>query len=305
MFGVAGIAMDDIDGEEDFGAFEKNLLLAILDECGQTTEQIVFAEDRRRMEMRMEKETLRANLLRTISHDLRTPLTSISGDADMLLHDRGALSAQQKEHLYRDIHDDACWLVTLVENLLSITRIDNGTLQLAEQPELVADVVREALQHVDRRAGRRRVDVELEDELLMADMDARLIVQVIINLVNNAVSYTPADGRIVVSARRVVEHDRPRVRIAVADEGPGISEEDRKHIFDMFYNGSTGRRGGKSGDFKRGMGLGLSLCRSIVEVHGGTLDVRNVNPHGSEFSFTLAAVEAGDVVARSTEEARD
>ena len=304
VFGVAGIAMDDIDGEEDFGAFEKNLLLAILDECGQTTEQIVFAEDRRRMEMRMEKETLRANLLRTISHDLRTPLTSISGDADMLLHDRGALSAQQKEHLYRDIHDDACWLVTLVENLLSITRIDNGTLQLAEQPELVADVVREALQHVDRRAGRRRVDVELEDELLMADMDARLVVQVIINLVNNAVSYTPADGRIVVSARRVVEHDRPRVRIAVADEGPGISEEDRKHIFDMFYNGSTGRRGGKSGDFKRGMGLGLSLCRSIVEVHGGTLDVRNVNPHGSEFSFTLAAVEAGDVVARSTEEAR-
>ena len=95
------------------------------------------------------------------------------------------------------------------------------------------------------------------------------------------------------------------MRIAVADEGPGISEEDRKHIFDMFYNGSTGRRGGKSGDFKRGMGLGLALCRSIVEVHGGTLDVRNVNPHGSEFSFTLAAVEAGDVVARSTEEARD
>ena len=98
---------------------------------------------------------------------------------DRLLHDRGALSAQQKEHLYRDIHDDACWLVTLVENLLSITRIDNGTLQLAEQPELVADVVREALQHVDRRAGRRRVDVELEDELLMADMDARLILSLI------------------------------------------------------------------------------------------------------------------------------
>ena len=93
----------------------------------------------------------------------------------------------------------------------------------------------------------------------MADMDARLIVQVIINLVNNAVSYTPADGRIVVSARRVVKHDRPRVRIAVTDEGPGISEEDRKHIFDMFYNGSTGRRGGKATISKRGMGLGLSL----------------------------------------------
>lgn len=304
VFGVAGIAMDDIDGEEDFGAFEKNLLLAILDECGQATEQILFADERRSMEMCMEKETLRANLLRTISHDLRTPLTSISGDADMLLHDRGALSPQQKQHMYRDIHDDACWLVTLVENLLSITRIDNGTMQLAVQPELVGDVVQEALQHVDRRVSERRLRVELEDELLMADMDARLIVQVVINLVNNAVAYTPTDGHVTVTATRVVERGAPRVRIAVLDEGPGISDEESKHIFDMFYNGSTGKPGGKSGDFKRGMGLGLSLCRSIVEVHGGVLQVRNIEPHGSEFWFTLPAVEAEDVVARTTEDMR-
>lgn len=114
----------------------------------------------------------------------------------------------------------------------------------------------------------------------MADMDARLIVQVIINLVNNAVSYTPADGRIVVSARRVVEHDRPRCASRLPTKARAF---EKIAIFDMFYNGSTGRRGGGKSDFKRGMGLGLSLCRSIVEVHGGTLDVRNVNPHGSEF----------------------
>lgn len=304
VFGVAGIVMDGGE-DDDFGAFEKNLLLMILDECGQTAERIGFADERRRMEVRVEKETLRSNLLRTISHDLRTPLTSISGDADMLLHDNGALTSEQKVAMYRDIHDDSRWLVTLVENLLSITRIDNGTVQLSLQPEVVGDVVSEALRHVDRRAGERRIEVHLEDDLLMAVMDARLIVQVLINLVNNAVSYTPADKRIVIAARRFRSPEgEPRVLIAVTDEGSGMTEEERAHLFDMFYNGSTGKPFGKSGDFKRGMGLGLSLCRSIVEVHGTTLEVRAVEPQGSEFSFALQAVEAEDLVAQSREEAR-
>ncbi len=304
VFGVAGVAVDGREDDDDFGAFEKNLLLMIVDECGQAAEQITFANERRRMELRVEKETLRSNLLRTISHDLRTPFTSISGDADMLLHDDGTLSQERKRSMYRDIHDDAFWLITLVENLLSITRIDNGTMQLALQPELVGDIVREALQHVDRRAKERRVEVVLDDELLMANMDARLIIQVVINLVNNAVCYTPPEGIIRITAERARAGGKPVVRVAVADEGPGISPEDRNHVFDMFYNGSTGKPGGKSGDFKRGMGLGLPLCRSIVEVHGGTIDVRNVAPHGSEFSFTLPAVEAGDVVGESMEELR-
>ena len=296
VFGVAGIVMDE-EGDDDFGAFEKNLLLMIVDECGQASEQIAFADERRAMELRVEKETLRSNLLRTISHDLRTPLTSISGDADMLLHDDGKLDEELKARLYRDMHDDACWLIALVENLLSITRIDDGTVELAMQPEFVGEVVSEALRHVDRRAQSRRIDVDIDDEFLMADMDARLVVQVIINLVNNAVAYTPGDGRILVSARRADEDGHPRVSIAVADEGPGISEEEREHLFDMFYNGSNGAKDGKSGDFKRGMGLGLSLCRSIVNVHGSELEVRNRSPHGSEFRFTLPAVDMNDVMA--------
>lgn len=298
VFGVAGVALGKSADEDDFGAFEKNLLLMILDECGQVSEQITFADERRRMEMRVEKETLRSNLLRTISHDLRTPLTSISGDADMLLRDEGALTQQQKKGMYRDIQDDAHWLVALVENLLSITRIDNGTMQLVQQPEVVSDVVREALAHVDRRAGERRIDIALDDELLMATMDSRLVMQVIINLVNNAITYTPTDGRIAVSARRVVAStEGPLVRISVRDEGSGIPAEERSHLFDMFYNGSTGKPGGKSGDFKRGMGLGLSLCRSIVEGHGSELEVCDVVPHGTEFSFMLPLVEPHDLVS--------
>ena len=261
---------------------ERTLSDAIVSEGELALDRARAMEAREEAAVLAKNEQLRANLLRSISHDLRTPLTSISGDADMLLHDRGALSAQQKEHLYRDIHDDACWLVTLVENLLSITRIDNGTLQLAEQPELVADVVREALQHVDRRAGRRRVDVELEDELLMADMDARLIVQVIINLVDNAIKYTPPGSHVQVSARKRGES----VEVRIADDGPGISDEAKAKLFDMFYTANNAR-----GDGRRGLGLGLSLCRSIVQAHGGAIAVEDNYPNGSIFSFTLPLAE--------------
>ena len=225
----------------------------------------------------------------------------------MLLLDGDGMDRERRERLYRDIHDDAQWLIALVENLLSITRIDNGTMEIDRQPEVVAEVMHEALGHIDRRAGERRVKAEVSDELLMADMDARLVIQVIVNLVNNALSYTPPEGRVIVSACGIVEAGVPLVRIAVSDEGPGISEEDRAHLFDLFYNGSTGRPSGKSGDFKRGMGLGLPLCRSIVEVHGGSLNVRNLDPHGCEFAFTLPAVDAQMLVGadrRETEVAR-
>ena len=304
VYGVVGIVMDETDDDDDFGAFEKNLVLMIVNECGQAAEQLVSTEDRRAMEVRVEKETLRSNLLRTISHDLRTPLTSISGDADMLLLDGDGMERAQRERLYRDIHDDAQWLIALVENLLSITRIENGTMEIDRQPEVVGEVVREALGHIDRRASEGRVRAEVTDELLMADMDARLIIQVIVNLVNNALTYSPVEGGVVVKASAVREQDAPRVRIAVTDEGPGISDEDRAHLFDLFYNGSTGRPSGKSGDFKRGMGLGLPLCRSIVEVHGGTLEVRNVQPRGCEFSFSLPAVDVDDVVSEQQREER-
>ena len=166
----------------------------IVHECGQAAEQIASAEERRAMEVKVEKETLRSNLLRTISHDLRTPLTSISGDADMLLLDGDTMERAQRERLYRDIHDDAHWLIALVENLLSITRIDNGTMEIDRQPEMVGEVVHEALEHIDRRAGEGRVHAEVADDLLMADMDARLIIQVIVNLVNNALAYSPVEG---------------------------------------------------------------------------------------------------------------
>lgn len=173
-------------------------------------------------------------------------------------------------------------MIRLVENLLSITRIDNGSLSLDIHPELIDDIFREAMAHLDRHASEHTLTVELEDDLLMAEADPRLIVQVVINLVNNAIAYTPAGSHIVLGARKYGR----RLLITVADDGPGVSDEAKAHLFDMFYTASNPRMDGR-----RSLGLGLALCRSIVEAHGGTIQVRDHIPHGSEFRFTLKAAE--------------
>lgn len=291
VVGVAGLVMEE--SSEDFGAFEKNLLIAILDECGQAVGQIMSMRERHDMLIKVEKEALRSNLLRAISHDLRTPLTSISGDADMLLREGARLTPDQRRQMYNDIYEDSTWLIDLVENLLSVTRIDDGTVQIARQPELVADVFADALHHVNRRACEHTIVVEVSDELLMAYMDARLIMQVIINLVNNALVYTPAGSRIVVAAKPWVDDGRKLVRISVADDGPGVPDADKASIFDMFYHVSSADSKAARGDSRRGMGLGLPLCRSIVRVHGSEMTVRDAYPHGCVFSFDLeqASVE--------------
>lgn len=297
VYGVAGLVMEE--ESEDFGSFEKNLLIAMLDECGQACERIVSARERHEMRTKAEKEELRSNLLRMISHDLRTPLTSISGDADMLLSEGGRLSDEQKRRMYEDIYEDSTWLINLVENLLSVTRIDEGSLQLDMEPEIVGDIVREAVAHTNRKGAAHDIRVDVPDELLMVKADARLIMQVIINLVNNAISYTPAGSRIEVSARREKTADGHAVRIAVADDGPGVPDADKERIFGMFFTGSESGLLKEGGDAHRSMGLGLALCRSIVRVHGSDLVISDADPRGSVFSFMLPeATMGGDLGER-------
>ena len=276
---VAGIAISP-DRKPD--AFEKNLMIAILDECGLALEKERVVQAKRKAEEAARQEALRANLLRAISHDLRTPLTSISGNAGILLDKGNLLSEAKKDQLYASICDDALWLINLVENLLSITRMEEGSLTLHMQPELLEDVFSEALAHLDRNAKQRSISVDLPDDLLMADMDARLIVQVLINMVNNAIKYTPPGSHIILSARK----SGKQVLVAVSDDGPGIPEESREKLFDMFYTLHN-----KRGDGRRGLGLGLSLCRSIITAHGGAITVENCSPHGARFSFTLQLSE--------------
>ena len=232
------------------------------------------------LRMESEKEKMRANLLRAVSHDLRTPLTSISGNASILMGGPELLDEKKKQQLYTDIYDDAMWLISLVENLLTVTRIENGTMQLTLEPELIDEVAQEALRHLNRRSAEHTVTLAVPDDLLMAKMDPQLIVQVLINLTDNAIKYTPAGSSIAVSAQRSGE----TVRVEVADDGPGIPDAAKEKLFEMFYTAQA-----KRGDGRRGLGLGLSLCRSIVEAHGGQIGVRDNNPHGTVFWFTLPA----------------
>lgn len=279
VFAVAAIVMDRKD---PLDAFEKNLMIAILGDCALVIEKEQLNEKQKQISTQIQQEQLRANLLRAISHDLRTPLTSISGNAGILMGNSAVLSEMQKKGLYTDIYDDSMWLINLVENLLSITRIDNGTVNLNMQPELLEEVIAEALLHINRNSVEHHIETILDDELLMAKMDSRLIIQVLINIVDNAIKYTPYGSHIIISAKR----EQQMVLVEISDDGPGISDDAKARLFDMFYTADNVR-----GDGRRGLGLGLSLCKSMVIAHGGTIYLKDNVPHGTVFCFTLQAEE--------------
>ena len=279
VWAVIGIRADNSPPIDEY---RKNLMISILDECALAVEKDHMTREKQRMEENARQESLRANLLRSISHDLRTPLTSISGNAAILMENQGQLSEASLKRLYTSIYDDAIWLNGLVENLLTITRTENGTMKLNPQTELVADTVEEALRHIDREAAHKQIMTDLPEEMLLTRMDAGLIVQVLVNLLNNAVKYTPEGARIIVGVRR--EDDR--AMIWVEDDGQGVLPGDEDRVFDMFYTGVK-----RSPDSRRGIGLGLALCKSIVQAHGGEIGVENIEPHGARFWFTLPIVE--------------
>lgn len=278
VYGVVGI---HINGKP-LDAYEYSMLLSILGECALAMDNNRNAMEKEMAAVLAKNEQLRADLLRAISHDLRTPLTSISGNANNLLSDYDKLDEETRVQIFSDIFDDSQWLISLVENLLSITRIDEGRLKFNMSVQLMDEVIDEAMKHVNRKVGEHKVSVDCRDELLLARMDAKLIIQVIVNLVDNAVKYTPAGSEIRVTA----ENGDGFVSVSVADDGDGIPDAVKPRVFDMFYTGDN-----KIADSRRSLGLGLSLCRSIVDAHGGEISLTDNDPHGCVFTFTIPSGE--------------
>lgn len=271
-----------IDGAEPMEAFENSVLLSILGECALALENSRNEREKEEAMLQAENEKLRANLLRSISHDLRTPLTAISGNASILLSESENLDHETRKQIYGDIYDDSAWLYNLVENLLAVTKIEDGRMELRTQPQLVEEIISEALLHISRKKSEHSITVAHEDDLLLAKCDARLIVQVIINLVDNAIKYTPAGSQIRIASKS----ENGMAVISVSDNGAGISEEEKGKVFQMFYTGSS-----SVADSRRSLGLGLSLCKSIVEAHGGHICVSDNRPSGTVFTFTIPAGE--------------
>ena len=278
VYGVAGMEA----GEHPMDSFEYSVLVSILGEGALAMENRQNIREKEQAALLMEKERFRANLLRTISHDLRTPLTAISGNASNLLSNHSAIDEATRLQIYADIYDDSMWLINLVENLLAVTRIEDGRMNLRMETELVSEVISEALRHVSRQSVEHSITAESTDDFLLARMDARLIVQVIINLVDNAIKYTQKGSRIQILTDRLAS----KVRIRVTDDGPGIPDEAKPFVFDMCYTGAN-----RIADSRRSLGLGLCLCRSIIRAHGGEISVSDNTPSGCVFTFTLPCEE--------------
>lgn len=276
-YGVVGID----ESRRDMDPFLLSLLLSILGECALAMENEKNEREKEGAAEAAHTQKLRADLLRSISHDLRTPLTSIYGDASVLLSDEN-LEEEKKQQLYQDICDDSMWLIDVVQNLLSVTRLEDGKMELNRQAELMDEVIEEALKHIDRNSRTHHIFVDTGDDILMAKMDARLMVQLIVNLVNNAIKYTQPDSDIRIHAWKA----DGKIYVSVSDNGPGIADDQKAHVFEMFYTGTN-----RIADSRRSLGLGLALCRSIIRVHDGDITVMDNKPHGTVFTFSLPAEE--------------
>ena len=278
IYGVVGIHVND----KPLDSFETSILLSILGECALALDNNRNAKEKESAAVLAKNEQLRANLLRAISHDLRTPLTSISGNASNLLSNYDKLDEETRVQVFTDIFDDSQWLISLVENLLSVTRIEEGRMNFNMSVQLMDEVIDEAMKHINRESAKHTIRVEYRDDLLLARMDAKLIIQVIINLVDNAIKYTP-DGSII---HITAENKNDFVWVSVADNGNGIPDHIKPRVFEMFYTGDN-----RIADSRRSLGLGLALCKSIIHAHGGKITLTDNLPHGSIFTFIIPSGE--------------
>lgn len=258
------------------------LLRSMLESVAMAMERLRAAQAQQKYREESRQERYRSNLLRAISHDLRTPLSGIMGTSEMI-RDMSAPD-DPRGKLAGEIWSDADWLRALVENILSLTRLEDGSLHIQKQPEAVEEIVGSAIAQMERRAPEYEIEAALPEALLMAPMDARLIVQMLINLLDNAVKHTPPGGEIRVEV--AVEGDQAVFR--VLDRGAGIREEDLPHLFERFYTSSVRRA-----DAQRGIGLGLAICDAIARAHGGAISASNRPGGGAAFVFTLPLKEDG------------
>ncbi len=236
-----------------------------------------------RVKAESEKERMRANLLRAVSHDIRTPLTTIYGASSAILDNNNTLTETQKTQMVSGIKSDSEWLIRMVENLLSITRIDSGNVKLIKTPTVLDELIDSVMLKFKKRYPQQRVELDLPDDLVIIPIDAILIEQVIINILENSVQHAGDFTRLslkvfVIGNEAIFE---------ISDNGNGIDKERLEHIFTGYYNKDV-----ESVDTqKRNAGIGLSVCATIIKAHGGTITAENAKDGGAVFRFVLTTEE--------------
>ncbi len=233
-----------------------------------------------------EKERMRANLLRAVSHDLRTPLTTIYGSSCALRENKDQLTPEQTDDMLRGIQEDSQWLVRMVENLLSVTRIDSGNVQINLTSTALDELVDAVVVKFHKRYPNQKVNLQLPEELVMIPMDPMLIQQVLINILENAVQH--GEGMTWLELRVTLEGED--AAFAVSDNGCGIPESRLPHLFTGGYVPED-----RPADHAKGnAGIGLAVCASIIRAHGGTIGAENRPEGGARFLFTLKTEDIAD-----------
>lgn len=254
------------------------LLEMLTAQAAMALEQQRLSEEQQAIAVAAEKEKMRTNLLRSVSHDLRTPLTSIIGASSAILENRERVTPETRDKLIGDIHEEAEWLIRLVENLLVVTRISENPAKICKQPEAAEEIAAEAVGRIKKRFPGAKIKVSVPEEFFLIPMDATLVEQVILNLLENAVRHSgsslPVELNVTVEGEWAV--------FTVSDRGKGIPPQNLPHIFDGFP-----AEGSPSGDSTKGSGIGLSICNSIIKAHGGKISAANRPEGGAVFTFWL------------------
>ena len=238
------------------------------------------------MKAESEKESMRANLLRAVSHDLRTPLTTIYGSSTTLLENSGAMTEEQKTKIVTGIKEDSEWLIRMVENLLSVTRIDSGQVKIIKTPTILDELIDSVILKFKKRYPNQKVELELPNDVVMIPMDAILIEQVIVNILENAVQH--ASGMTALTLR--VFTLGPTAIFEIADNGCGIDSKRMETLFTGHYASER-----EIADSRRkNAGIGLSVCATIIKAHGGSIKAENLKTGGAVFRFALDTEEISD-----------
>ena len=229
--------------------------------------------EKARLRNEAEKEQMKATLLRSISHDLRTPLTTMKNGAEFLLKE-DSVSLENRKEILESIASKANWTIRLVENLLSLSRIDSQKLTVKKTPEALEEIIPQAVRTVQGALGERTISYDMPPEMLLAPMDATLIIQAISNILNNAIKHTANDGKIEIKAW----NSGRNVIMRISNDGEQIREEDLPHLFEAYFRGEDAD--------VTGSGLGLSICELIINAHGGSISARNIE-NGVAFELML------------------
>lgn len=275
VLGVLGVSSA---GGRPLNQGNRFFLRMIASQVAMALERQALSDEQRRILVEAAQEKMRSNLLRAISHDLRTPLTGISGASSAILESGGTLDQETEHRLLVDIREDALWLIRMVENLLSVTRIHDGTAHVVKSPEAVEEIVAEAIGRIRARFPAESIQVKVPEEFLLVPMDGTLIEQVLMNLMENAIKHSRTDSPVEVEVRKRAD----TVEFEVKDHGEGVPVDRLPHLFDSLTEMQMA-----SADSTRGMGIGLSICMSIVKAHDGKLEAWNNPDGGAVFRFTL------------------